>query len=111
MPSYEYTCAQCGEFEAWQPIAEAMAPLPCPECHQPAARMLSSPHVRTSGAGLRYFAESRNEKSAHEPATEHRLKAGRKSAVSHVHAHARTHGHAHAHGPAKQGHRPWMIGH
>lgn len=105
MPSYEYECADCGWFEASRPIAESAAPHACPECEQPAPRGLASPHVRTSWAGIRYIAESRNEKSAHEPMTEHRLRSGtgRKQA-EHKHG---PHGHSHP----KRSQRPWMIGH
>ena len=105
MPSYEYTCAECGGFEASRPVAEASAPHDCPACEQPAARALASPHLRTSWAGVRYIAEARNERSAHEPMTEHRLKGTtEKHRQAHTHAH---HGHSHTHGRT----RPWMIGH
>ncbi|HJS87967.1 MAG TPA: zinc ribbon domain-containing protein [Acetobacteraceae bacterium] len=94
MPTYEYICRVCGDFAALRPIAEASAPHPCPKCGELAPRALASPHVRTSWAAIRYVAEARNEKSAHEPATEYRLKST---------AGAHRHGHVHQ--------RPWMIGH
>ena len=104
MPAYEYACGSCGKFQATRPIAEAAVPHACPECGELAPRALASPHVRTAGAAIRYVAEARNEKSAHEPATEHRLKG---TTGHHRNAHAH-HGHAHA-SPRSQ--RPWMIGH
>lgn len=105
MPSYEYVCADCGGFEASRPIAEAAVPVECPACERPAPRALASPHVRTGWAGIRYIAEARNEKSGHEPMTEHRLKGTTgKHREAHSHAH---HGHGHKHGNQ----RPWMIGH
>lgn len=107
MPNYGYDCGQCGTFEAARPIAEATVAHDCPVCAQPAPRTLARPHLRTSWAGIRYIAEARNEKSAHEPGIEHRLKGTtgeHKKAHSHLH-----HGHAHKHAHAK--HRPWMIGH
>lgn len=100
MPSYEYICAECGVFQASRSMAEAATPHTCPECGTPAPRALSRPHVRTAGAGLHYLAESRNEKSAHEPTVEHRLK----SANGHYHGHAK-------HQPGRRAQRPWMIGH
>ena len=102
MPAYEYICADCGGFEASRPIAEAAASQDCPECDSPAPRALASPHVRTGRAKIRYIAESRNEKSAHEPAVEHRLVG---TTAAHQ-AHAK-HKHDHGH----KNHRPWMIGH
>ncbi len=104
MPSYEYVCAECGRFEASRPIAEAAASYACPACGNPAPRALASPHVRAAGAAIRYVAESRNEKSANEPAVEHRLKGT--TGQHHAHAHA-SHGHSHA----RRSQRPWMIGH
>ena len=105
MPSYEYVCPECGGFEASRPVAEAAAPHPCPDCARPASRALASPHVRTARAATRYVAESRNERSANEPAVEHRLKGTTSQHREHAHAH---HGHDHAH---KGQRRPWMIGH
>ncbi len=105
MPAYEYACEACGEFQASRPIAESAGPHACPECGAPAPRMLASPHLRTAGAAIRYIAELRNEKSAHEPMTEHRLKG-----TTEKHRDAHTHAH-HGHAQAKKNHRPWMIGH
>jgi putative FmdB family regulatory protein len=109
MPLYSYTCDSCGEFQEWQSIAASGAPLACPICKVPASRALASPHVRTSAAAIRYVAEGRNEKSAHEPMIEHRLK----SLPHHHHGpkHGKSGHDAHAHPPVKRSHRPWMIGH
>lgn len=105
MALYAYDCSGCGPFQAWRPMAEAAAPCPCPACEAPAARALASPHTRNSRSSLRYFAETRNERSGHEPMLERRLKAG-----TGAHDH---HGHGrHRHETARAGrHRPWMIGH
>lgn len=107
MPTYQYACGSCGDFEASRPVAEAAAPHPCPECGQLAMRELASPHIRTTGAAIRYTAEARNEKSANEPVTEHRLKG----TTAHHHEHARHNHGTHAATPAAHSHRPWMIGH
>ena len=107
MPDYEYLCGDCGPFAASRSLMHAAAPHECPECGEPAPRTLASPHIRTSGARVRYIAESRNEKSAHEPATEHRLNGTTKK---HREAHTHPH-HGHSHGGHHGNQRPWMIGH
>ncbi|MGH3263516.1 MAG: FmdB family zinc ribbon protein [Trebonia sp.] len=107
MPVYGYLCDGCGPFQASRPIAEAAVPQPCPDCGHPSARELARPHVRTSGASVRYIAEARNEKSANEPATEHRLKG----TTGHHHQHGRQAHAAHGYAHGGQEHRPWMIGH
>jgi putative FmdB family regulatory protein len=106
MALYQYECATCGTFDAWRPMTEAADPCACPGCEGAASRALAKPHTRNSRAATRYFAESRNEKSAHEPMTERRLRAG-------TGTHRPGHGHGkHAHKVARASHdRPWMIGH
>lgn len=40
MPTYQYRCASCGaEFDHWRWSAERDAPLACPACGAPAARV------------------------------------------------------------------------
>lgn len=111
MPLYDYVCDACGGFQGWQAVAAADVPHACPECELPAPRALARPHVRTSSAGVRYVAESRNEKSAHEPMIEHRLKSLPHQPHGPAPGKAGHDAHAHAHKPAKRSHRPWMIGH
>jgi putative FmdB family regulatory protein len=42
MPTYEYRCRACGaRFEARRAVADADAPIACPEGHTDAARLLS----------------------------------------------------------------------
>lgn len=42
MPTYEYKCRECGTtFEARRSMAEANAPINCPDGHVDAIRMLS----------------------------------------------------------------------
>ena len=98
MPRYDYECPSCGPFQGWRPMVEAAEPHPCPDCDKPAPRILTSPHIRGARARINYIAELRNEKSAHEPMMERRLKAGT------WHAH-------HAHRHPQRSKRPWMIGH
>lgn len=40
MPTYEYTCGQCGKFAYWQWITEALLPH-CPICKSPVERLIS----------------------------------------------------------------------
>lgn len=102
MPFYEYVCDFCGPFEASRSMALAAEPHDCPDCDRLAPRAISSPHVRTPRARIHYSVEARNEKSANEPAVEHRLNGTRKKHIAHAKkAQVRAH----------QNHRPWMIGH
>ena len=105
MPLYDYLCDGCGPFRAWQPMATATRPAPCPECGGSAGRTLSAPHLRCGAAVVRYKAEAHNEKSANEPMVVRRLKPG------HGHAeHGKT-PHHHSHRLPKRRKRPWMLGH
>ncbi len=99
MPLYNYSCADCGPFRAWQSMSNAAEPVACPTCAGLAARMVSAPFVANMDPHNR-IAHQRNEKSAHEPrvATHQMLHGQRRTAQ---------HRHAHRHAPT----RPWTIGH
>ena len=43
MPTYDYRCAGCGEFEVRRPMAESAIPARCPGCGHPAARVFGAP--------------------------------------------------------------------
>jgi putative FmdB family regulatory protein len=43
MPTYEYECADCGPFSEVRPMAEFDREQPCPDCTQPAPRLLTAP--------------------------------------------------------------------
>lgn len=43
MPTYDYECADCGPFSDVRPMAEFDRPQPCPDCEQPAPRLLTAP--------------------------------------------------------------------
>ena len=46
MPVYDYDCADCGAFEVVRRIAERDAPVACPQCGAPAARVtIAAPSV------------------------------------------------------------------
>ena len=50
MPTYEYECADCGPFTEVRPMAEYDLPQPCPDCGNPAPRLLT---VAAIGGGAR----------------------------------------------------------
>ena len=43
MPNYEYECENCGPFTENRPMAEFDRPQPCPDCGDPAPRLLTCP--------------------------------------------------------------------
>ncbi len=43
MPTYDYRCSGCGEFEVRRPMAESAIPARCPGCGHPAARVFGAP--------------------------------------------------------------------
>jgi putative FmdB family regulatory protein len=43
MPTYDYECPDCGPFTEVRPMAEFDRPQPCPDCTQPAPRLLTAP--------------------------------------------------------------------
>ncbi|WP_158932834.1 FmdB family zinc ribbon protein [Acidisphaera sp. S103] len=48
MPTYEYECPDCGPFSDVRPMAEFDQPQPCPDCEQPAPRLLTAPALAGS---------------------------------------------------------------
>ena len=110
MPTYDYLCPACGPFEARRPMSESKALVACAQCHAPAPRVMSAPRLNLMSSTNRY-AETRNEKSAHEPDVVHTLGP---RAHSHGHGHGHAQAHAHTKRPKHVGHdpsRPWMLGH
>lgn len=53
MPLYDFRCDPCGEFDAWQTLAELDQPMPCPTCQTAAKRLLSAPNISLSSSKLR----------------------------------------------------------
>lgn len=67
MPVYDYFCAGCGPFEVFRPMSEFKSPAACPDCGQPAARMIgSAPALSLMSQAVRR-AHALNEKSADAP--------------------------------------------
>jgi putative FmdB family regulatory protein len=108
MPLYNYECVQCGPFEEFRPMAAFAAPHACPQCREPAPRVLAAPRPASMDANRRQ-ACAINEKSAHEPG------------VRSVHMHGpncgcggpRSRSRQNAGAVRKQflDRRPWMISH
>ncbi len=69
MPTYDYACPSCGEFDTIRSMHDRNEPAPCPDCGQ------ASPRVIVAGTGLAYLEGSTrkaleaNERSRHEPKT------------------------------------------
>lgn len=108
MPIYDYLCSTCGPFEARRPMSESGAPELCTDCRMPAPRIVSAPRLNLMSSHNRY-AETRNEKSAHEPDVVHTLQPSHVGG-SHAHSKHQQHNHKHAHGRRAPA-RPWMLGH
>ena len=85
MPQYAFTCGSCGPFEVWRPAADAGAPLRCPECDAPAARLFTAPGLRRLPTAMR-AARDREEKRASAPEVV-TTKTGRPM-PGHAHGHA-----------------------
>jgi putative FmdB family regulatory protein len=97
MPLYDYECEQCGPFREFRSIEHRQVPVDCPGCGVLADRVLTAPQLSLMSSNNR-IAETRNEKSAHEPDVVNMI--GGKAKPSHARGHKQ-------HAP----HRPWMIGH
>ena len=109
MPIYDYLCPQCGPFEARRPMSESQAAAACAICAVPAPRVPGASRLNLMPYNNR-IAETRNEKSAHEPGVVHRM--GGHDAHGHAHGKPSRHAHAHVGGHARQpSPRPWMLGH
>ncbi len=113
MPLYDYHCESCGPFRQFRAIRDRAAPVDCEHCGAPAVRLLTAPQLNLMSHNNR-IAETRNEKSAHEPdvvtmvghGDGHRAEPKKPRAAHHHHGSG---SHGHSHGP--QAHRPWMVGH
>lgn len=51
MPTYEYRCPQCGDFEMFQHMSEERL-TECPECGQAVKKLISKPAVIFNGSGF-----------------------------------------------------------
>lgn len=90
MPLYDYTCQNCGDFEAWRRMAELEIPLPCPDCESIAVRLFIAPNISLSSGSL-----SSRVKATSEPRLvqrKERMPGAPKN-------------------QSPRGGRPWMLGH
>jgi putative FmdB family regulatory protein len=66
MPSYEYTCGDCGPFTVHRPMQDVTPTVACPTCDCPARRVYTAPHTRRTAPGLSRALDA-EEASRHEP--------------------------------------------
>lgn len=75
MPVYEYLCDACGDFTSLRPMSAYAEPCDCPDCGEPAPRvMLTAPHF-ASMSRERMTAHATNERSSHAPMSTDEYKA------------------------------------
>ncbi|MFN0317567.1 MAG: FmdB family zinc ribbon protein [Burkholderiales bacterium] len=91
MPTYDYRCEQCGDFEMRRPMSESSAPTKCPSCQADARRLILAPFLAMMNPHSR-IAHARNEKSADAPLVMSREQL-------HQTGRPRAHVHTHDHGP------------
>ena len=51
MPTYEYRCPRCGDFEIFQHMSEDKLKQ-CPECGEKVTKLISKPAVIFNGSGF-----------------------------------------------------------
>ena len=66
MPTYGFSCGQCGDFTVVRPMAAATATADCPDCGHTARRRFVSPALRALDDSLRQ-AHDAGERSADSP--------------------------------------------
>lgn len=107
MPTYDYKCTHCGQFEVLRRMADRDAPAVCPQCGLQSERILiAAPYLADMNSNLRH-AMATNEKAQHEPG------------LSSAHQHHKgcgcskpTPGASAQSGPKSfANRRPWMISH
>lgn len=45
MPTYTYSCPQCGPFSLFRPMSHSALPAPCPSCRAGTSRVYEAPHL------------------------------------------------------------------
>ena len=53
MPLYDYTCPNCGDFEAWRTMAEVSRMMACPDCDAESVRLLIAPNINLNVGSFR----------------------------------------------------------
>jgi putative FmdB family regulatory protein len=68
MPTYEYSCNDCGDFDVVRTIATRNDPCQCPYCNATAERVMRTmPTTLTSVSPAARIAHATNERASHEP--------------------------------------------
>jgi putative FmdB family regulatory protein len=76
MPTYEYACADCGDFDVVRPISARNDACNCPYCDALATRVMRTMPMLATMASSTRTAHATNERASHEP----------KSSSTHVHS-------------------------
>jgi putative FmdB family regulatory protein len=66
VPTYAFTCEDCGPFELIRPMAESAEPARCPSCGTAARRVFTPPGLAVLAAPMRRALDE-EDRSAHEP--------------------------------------------
>jgi putative FmdB family regulatory protein len=67
MPTYDYSCAACGSFDAIRPMSRRDEPADCPVCGGMSQRVFASaPSLALLDSGTRNALDT-NERARHEP--------------------------------------------
>jgi len=66
LPTYGFSCRQCGDYTVVRPMSETAAAAVCPDCGETARRVFGSPALRALDPGLR-GAHTASERSADAP--------------------------------------------
>ncbi|WP_395451114.1 FmdB family zinc ribbon protein [Aminobacter sp. UC22_36] len=66
MPLYNYVCDDCGPFEEWVPMSDALRACACPQCEEQSNRDVAAPRLSLMNGKLRR-ALARSEQSGTEP--------------------------------------------
>jgi putative FmdB family regulatory protein len=112
MPTYDYSCNDCGDFSALRPMSERNDPLACPTCGEIAQRVMSSSPALASMNSLARSAHATNERAAHAPKTSAEYAASHGAGCSCCSGKAsRSTVTARDGSKAFPGKRPWMISH
>lgn len=109
MPTYDYRCAECGDFAVLRSISRRDDPCTCPSCGAAAPRALVAAPAFSSMPAASRAAHATNERSAHAPRESRNHGAGCGCCSSPV----KLAGSA-ARADAVKGNaagRPWMISH
>ena len=118
MPTYDYACDDCGEFDALRSVAARNEPCACPRCGAESVRVMShAPRLACTSPQQRRAAEV-NERSSHAPRMSRDTDAGNYGPLRHPSGCGCCTGKSKAPRSAADtglksqvGRRPWMISH